>query len=63
MKTNKQLAEVVAQRISDRVFEDMIDLIAEITQDVLLEEGRDPCDEETFDDLMDISGRLYIGVQ
>tara|TARA_R110002012_G_scaffold125348_1_gene276765 strand:+ start:997 stop:1188 length:192 start_codon:yes stop_codon:yes gene_type:complete len=63
MKTNKQLAEVVAQRISDRVFEDMTDLIAEITQDVLLEEGRNPTDEDAFEDLMDISGRLYIGVQ
>ncbi len=63
MKTNKQLAEIVAQRISDRVFEDLIDLVSEITQDVLIEDGRDPCDEETFDDLMDITSRVYIGAQ
>tara|TARA_R110001592_G_scaffold80079_4_gene238884 strand:- start:2647 stop:2838 length:192 start_codon:yes stop_codon:yes gene_type:complete len=63
MKTNTQLAEIVAQRVSDRVFEDMTDLIAEITTDLLLEEGCDPTSEEAFENLMDISGRLYIGAQ
>ena len=62
MKTNTQLAEIVAQRVSDRVFEDLSELIGEITTDLLLEEGYDPTEEETFDDMMDISSRLYIGV-
>jgi len=59
--TNQHLAEIVAQRVSDRVMEDMMDLVAEITQDVLMENGVDPMDDDAFSTLMDVSSRIYIG--
>lgn len=38
-----------------------MDLVAEITQDVLCENDFDPMDEDTFDAMMDVSSRIYIG--
>ena len=64
MTNNKRLAEIVAERLSDRLEEQMMDLIHEITTDVLSEYG---VDEEGSDDemetLMDVCGRIYIGAQ
>lgn len=61
--TNKELAQVVAQRLNDRVMEDMSDLVAELTMDLLTENGINPCDDGDFawDTLMDVSSRIYIG--
>ena len=61
--TNQQIANIVAQRVSDRVLEDMSDLIADLVVDVLLEQGRDTLDEDAFETLMDVSSRIYIGAQ
>ena len=38
-----------------------MDLVAEITQDVLTDYSFDPMDEDTFDTLMDVSSRIFIG--
>jgi len=61
--TNKGLAQVVAQRLNDRVMEDLTDLVAELTMDVLSENGIDPCDDGDFawETMMDVSSRIYIG--
>jgi len=63
MKTNRELAQIVADRISDRVFEDMMELIADITHDVMMEEGFDTSSEEAYSEMLDISSRIYIGAQ
>ena len=64
MTNNARLAQIVAERLSDRLEEQMMDLVHEITTDVLSEYG---VDEEGSDDemetLMDICGRIYIGAQ
>jgi hypothetical protein len=63
MKSNKQLAQLVAERLTDEVFEEMMERIADITSDVMQEEGLDPSSDKGYDDLLDISSRLYIGAQ
>ena len=64
MTNNARLAQIVAERLSDRLEEQMMDLVHEIATDVLSEYG---VDEEGSDDemetLMDIAGRIYIGAQ
>jgi hypothetical protein len=64
MTNNARLAQIVAERLSDRLEEQMMDLVHEITTDVLSEYG---VDEEGSDDemetLMDVCGRIYIGAQ
>lgn len=58
---NSQLAAIVAQRVSERVFEDLSELIGEITMDVMVENGMNTLGEDAFENLMDISSRLFIG--
>ena len=64
MTNNARLAQIVAERLSDRLEEQMMDLVHEITTDVLSEYG---VDEEGSDDemetLMDVCSRIYIGAQ
>ena len=64
MINNARLAQIVAERLQDKLEEQMMDLIHEITTDVLSEYG---VDEEGSDDemetLMDVCGRIYIGAQ
>jgi len=61
MKTNSQLAQIVADRLSERVFEDMMELIADLTHDVMVDEGIDITTEDAYSDMLDISSRIYIG--
>jgi len=63
MKNNTRLAQIVAERLSDRVMEDMADLIAELTQDVLQEYGIEFDNDEAWETMMDVSSRIYIGAQ
>ena len=64
MINNARLAQIVAERLQAQLEEQMMDLIHEITTDVLSEYG---VDEEGSDDemetLMDVCGRIYIGAQ
>jgi hypothetical protein len=63
MTNNAQLAQIVADRLGARLSDILGDHIAEITQELLEEEGYDieENDEETFDTLMDVASRIYIG--
>jgi hypothetical protein len=63
MKTNKELAQIVADRLSDRLMEDLSELIGELTMDVLGEQGIDADSDDAWETLMDVSGRIYIGAQ
>ena len=63
MKSNKQLAQIVAERLADEMFEEMMERITDITADVMQEEGIDTTTDEAYDDLLEISSRLYIGAQ
>ena len=62
MKTNKQLALIVADRLHDLFEEKMMDALHEITTDVLEEEGIE-LDDDGWETAMDIAGRIYIGAQ
>ena len=61
--TNAELAQVVADRLGARIQDLLEDHIAEITQELLEEEGFDieANEDETFETLMDVSSRIYIG--
>ena len=63
--TNAELAQVVADRLGARIQDLLEDHIAEITQELLEEEGFDieANEDETFETLMDVSSRIYIGAQ
>ena len=61
MTNNKRLAEIVADRISERVFEDMLELIQDVTTDVLIENGLSVDDDDAWETMMDVAGRIYIG--
>ena len=61
--SNRYLAQIVARRLSDRMMEDMTDLIAEITTDVMQEKGMTIGDDASYDKMMDICSRIYIGAQ
>ena len=62
---NAELAQVVADRLGARIQDLLEDHIAEITQELLEEEGFDieANEDETFETLMDVSSRIYIGAQ
>ena len=62
MKSHKQLAQIVAERLYDRFEEQMMDAIQDLTTDVLEEEGIE-LDDDGWDTAMDVSGRIYIGAQ
>ena len=63
MLDNKRLALIVAERLSDRLEEQMMELVHEITTDVLAENGveADDDNDETWETMMDVAGRIYIG--
>ena len=61
--TNQHLAEIVALRVSDRLEEEMMDLVQELTTDVLAENGMIDDSDETWDLMMDVASRIYIGAQ
>ena len=63
--TNAELAQIVADRLGARIQDILEDHIAEITQELLEEEGFDieANEDETFETLMDVSSRIYIGAQ
>ena len=63
--TNAELAQVVADRLGARIQDLLEDHIAEITQELLEEEGfnLDANEDECFETLMDITSRIYIGAQ
>lgn len=61
--TNHHLAEIVASRVSDRLEEEMMDLVQELTTDVLAENGMIDDSDETWDLMMDVASRIYIGAQ
>ena len=64
MTNNKRLAQIVAERIQDRLEEQMMDLVHEIATDVLSEYGLDEDgSEDEMETLMDVCGRIYIGAQ
>ena len=63
MTNNKRLAEIVAERISARLEEEMMELVHELTTDVLAENGLVNDDDETWDIMMDVASRIYIGAQ
>jgi len=63
MTNNKRLAETVAERISARLHEEMMDLVHEITTDVLAENGLVNDDDDTWETMMDVASRIYIGAQ
>ena len=63
MKNNARLAQIVADRLSDRLEEEMMDLVHELTTDVLAENGLIDDSEETWETMMDVAGRIYIGAQ
>ena len=62
MKTNRQLAQIVAERVYDIFEEQMMDAIQDITTDVLEEEGIE-LDDDGWEVAMDVAGRIYIGAQ
>ena len=63
MKTNHEIAQLVADRLGARLADYLGDQIAEITQEILEEEGFnvEANEDECFETLMDIAGRIYIG--
>lgn len=63
MKTTYQLAEIVADRVRARVGDDLIDLIADLTHDVLRDQGYDMVDADTMDTLMEVSGLVCIAAK
>ena len=63
MKNNARLAQIVADRLSDRLEEEMMDLVHELTTDVLAENGLIDDSEETWETMMDVASRIYIGAQ
>jgi len=63
MINNARLAQIVAERLSDRLEEQMMDLVHELTTDVLAENGLIDDSEETWETMMDVAGRIYIGAQ
>ena len=63
MPNNKRLAEIVAERISARLEEEMMDLVHELTTDVLAENGLIDDSDEAWDLMMDVASRIYIGAQ
>ena len=63
MKNNSRLAQIVAERLQDRLEEQMMDLVHELTTDVLAENGLIDDSEETWETMMDVCGRIYIGAQ
>ena len=62
MKSHKQLAQIVAERLYDRFEEQMMDAIQDLTTDVLEEEGIE-LDDDGWEVAMDVAGRIYIGAQ
>ena len=63
MTNNNRLAQIVAERLQDRLEEQMTDLIQEITVDVLEENGLNTDDDDAWETMMDVAGRIYIGAQ
>ena len=61
--TNFELAQTVADRLRDRLEEQMMDLVHELTTDVLAENGLIDDSEETWETMMDVAGRIFIGAQ
>jgi predicted transcriptional regulator len=61
--TNQELAQIVADRILDHIEEEMMNLVQEITMDVLAENDVDPDADDTWETMMDVAGRIYIGAQ
>jgi len=57
---NTRLAQIVADRLSDRLEEQMMDLVQELTTDVLEEYGVE-LDDDGWETAMDVAGRIYIG--
>ena len=62
MKSHKQLAQIVAERLYVRFEEQMMDAIQDLTTDVLEEEGIE-LDDDGWEVAMDVAGRIYIGAQ
>ena len=63
MTNNARLAQIVAERLQDRLEEQMMELVHELTTDVLAENGLIDDSEETWETMMDVAGRIYIGAQ
>lgn len=61
--TNYELAQTVADRLRDRLEEQMMDLVHELTTDVLAENGLIDDSEETWETMMNVASRIYIGAQ
>ena len=59
----KTLAQIVADRLTEKLEEKMMDLVQEITTDVLVEYGLDTDDDDAWETMMDVAGRIYIGAQ
>ena len=62
MKSNRQLAQIVAERLYDRYEEEMMEVIQDLTTDVLEENGIE-LDDDGWEVAMDVAGRIYIGAQ
>ena len=63
MKNNARLAQIVAERLQDRLEEQIMDLVHELTTDVLAENGLIDDSEETWETMMNVASRIYIGAQ
>ena len=63
MKTNKQLAEIVAERFEKRLSDGFIEIVQDIATDLLIEEGYDLDTDEAWDTAMDVVSRIYVGAQ
>ena len=63
MTNNKRLAQIVAERLSYRLEEQMMDFVQDITTDVLEENGLNTDDDDAWETMMDVASRIYIGAQ
>ena len=59
MKNNRRLAEIVAERLSVRMEKEIVDTIAQLTKEVLEENGLWGA-EDTWDIAMDVASRIHI---
>ena len=62
MKTNKQLALIVADRVRDIFEEQLMEAVQDVTTDLLEEEGID-LDDDGWEIAMDVASRIYLGAQ
>ena len=57
---NKLLAQKVADRVSERLEEQLMEAVQEAVEEIMEEAGLDFDEDETWETMMDIAGRVAL---